>query len=71
VRLVRVLLPGLLLAVSAQADEPLDAEFLEFLGALESEQSWEEFFDNLPPATIGDTREPVVAGPEEEEDDAG
>jgi len=67
----RILLLGLLLGVSAQAEEALDAEFLEFLGALESEESWEEFFDNLPPATTGDAPEPVVARPEEEDDDAG
>jgi hypothetical protein len=67
----RVLVFGLLLGVSAQAEEALDAEFLEFLGALESEESWEAFFDNLAPATIGDAPEPVVARPEEEDDDAG
>jgi hypothetical protein len=66
-----VLVFSLLLGVSAQAEEALDAEFLEFLGALESEESWEEFFDNLPPTTIGDASEPVVARPEEEDDDAG
>jgi hypothetical protein len=67
----RILLVGLLLGLSAQAEEALDAEFLEFLGALESEESWEEFFDNLPPSATGDTSEPVVARPEDEEDDAG
>jgi hypothetical protein len=71
VSLVPIVFVGLLLGASAQAEEALDAEFLEFLGALESEESWEEFFDNLPPDTIGETGEPVVARPEDEEDDAG
>lgn len=69
--LVRLVLVGLLLGASAQAEEALDAEFLEFLGALESEESWEEFFDNLPPGTIGEPGEAVVARPEDEDDDAG
>ncbi len=69
--LFRLLCCGLLLGGLAQAEEALDVEFLEFLGALESEESWEEFFDTLPAAAVGELPEPVVARPEDAEDDAG
>ena len=71
------LLCGLLLgplsagAADAQPDEALDAEFLEFLGAMEDDESWEEFLDAVPVGAMDELPEPVVARPEELDDDAG
>jgi hypothetical protein len=71
------LLSGLLLvalaavAADVPTDDALDSEFLEFLGALEDDESWEAFLDAVPVGGADEWPEPVVARPEELDDDAG
>ena len=66
---IRWLAASLLLSsVSIAADEAPDADFLEFLGALESEPGWSDFFDGLPPRAAGEIPEPVPGSEDSDED---